>query len=94
MCDKLRKSFGEESDLVMQKLMLSKTDAEDYLNGTGELCKAMFIEGARVLGFSLEAPIPREAQERILLAAGLIANGLAALLDDAGDSEPEGDLYH
>jgi len=78
----------------MQKDNVSKTATESYLDNTGDLCKAMFIEGARVLGFSLEAPIPRDAQEKILLAAGLIANGLAALLDAAGNSDPEGDVYH
>ena len=78
----------------MQKQNVSKTDTESYLHSAGDLCKAMFIEGARVLGFSLNAPIPREAQERILLAAGLIANGLAALLDGNSDPESEGGMYH
>ena len=78
----------------MQKQNMSKTDSESYLHTAGDLCKAMFIEGARVLGFSLDAPIPREAQERILLAAGLIANGLAALLDGPNSTDPKEDMYH
>ena len=78
----------------MQKDSLSKKDTENRLFNPGEVCKAMFIEGARVLGFTLEAPIPREAQEQILLAAGLIADGLAALLDSDREAEPEGQLYH
>lgn len=78
----------------MQKRNALNTDAHSYLQSAGDLCKAMFIEGARVLGFSLDAPIPREAQERILLAAGLIANGLAALLDGPDRTDPKEDLYH
>ena len=47
----------------MQKHNLLKRATEAYLPSAGDLCKAMSIEGARVLGFTLEAPIPREAQE-------------------------------
>lgn len=78
----------------MQKYDLSKRGVENRLFNPGEVCKAMFIEGARVLGFNLEAPIPREAQEQILLAARLIADGLVALLDSDREADPEGQRYH
>ena len=80
--------------MAMQKHNSSKRDTENRLFDPGEVCKAMFIEGARVLGFNLEAPIPREAQEQILLAARLIADGLTALLDRDREADPEGQPYH
>ncbi len=40
----------------------------------------MFVEGARVLGFSLEARISLKAQEQILEAAQILADELATLL--------------
>jgi hypothetical protein len=55
----------------------------------GELCQAMFIEGARVLGFAGEAPMPREVQEQVFLAATLVADGLGLLLQDEDDDERE-----
>ena len=55
----------------------------------GDLCQAMFIEGARVLGFTGEAPMPREVQERVFLAATLVADGLGLLLQDENDDEQE-----
>jgi hypothetical protein len=45
-----------------------------------DLSKAMFIEGARVLGFQAAATIPLEAQEKILLAAASIVERLPLLL--------------
>jgi len=51
----------------------------------GELCQAMFIEGARVLGFAGEAPMPREVQEQVFLAATLVADGLGLLLQGEDD---------
>ena len=55
----------------------------------GDLCQAMFIEGARVLGFSGEAPMPREVQERVFLAATLVADGFGLLLQDENDDDQE-----
>jgi hypothetical protein len=49
----------------------------------------MFIEGARVLGFSGEAPMPREVQERVFLAATLVADGLGLLLQAENDDDQE-----
>jgi hypothetical protein len=54
--------------------------------GFEALCRAMFIEGARVLGFALEARIPIDAQERIQQAADLLAQKLAVLIDIQRDA--------
>ena len=50
-----------------------------------DLCKAMFIEGTRVLGFQSGAKIPLEAQEKILLAVNALATRLALLLHIQGE---------
>jgi hypothetical protein len=49
----------------------------------------MFIEGARVLGFAGEAPMPREVQEQVFLAATLVADGLGLLLRGADDDDEQ-----
>jgi hypothetical protein len=49
----------------------------------------MFIEGARVLGYTGEASMPREVQEQVFLAATLVADGLGLLLQDENDDERE-----
>ena len=46
----------------------------------GDLCQAMFIEGARLLGYAGDALMPTEVQEQIFLAAVQIAEGLGLLL--------------
>lgn len=57
------------------------------------LCQAMFIEGARVLGYALHSPMPREAQEKVHLAASLLVERLQSLLELQGDdSDPEWDF--
>jgi hypothetical protein len=55
----------------------------------GDLCQAMFIEGARVLGFAGEAAMPREVLEQVFLAATLMADGLGLLLQTEDDDEQE-----
>ena len=55
----------------------------------GRLCQAMFIEGARVLGYTGEALMPKEIQEQVFLAATLIADGLGQLLQNLDDAEQE-----
>ena len=55
----------------------------------GDLCQAMFIEGARVLGYTGEAPMPREVQEQVFLAVTLMADGLGLLLEAENDDEQE-----
>ena len=49
----------------------------------------MFIEGARLLGFAGEAPMPREVQEQVFLAATLVADGLWLLLRGEDHDEQE-----
>jgi hypothetical protein len=46
----------------------------------GELCQAMFIEGARALGYTGEALVPSEVVEQVFLASVMIADGLQLLL--------------
>ena len=53
----------------------------------GELCQAMFIEGARTLGFAGEVAMPREVLEQVFMAATLVADGLGLLLQDEDDDE-------
>ena len=55
----------------------------------GDLCQAMFIEGARVLGYTGEAPMPTEVQEKVFLAVTLMADGLGLLLQAENDDEQE-----
>ena len=55
----------------------------------GDLCQAMFIEGARVLGYTGEAPMPKEVQEQVFLAVSLMADGLGLLLQAENDDEQE-----
>jgi hypothetical protein len=55
----------------------------------GELCQAMFLEGARVLGFTGEAAMPREVQEQVFLAATLVADGLGLLLEAENDEDDD-----
>jgi hypothetical protein len=52
----------------------------------------MFIEGARVLGFTLDAPISSDAQEKILRAANFLGEKLAILLAILAEAEPELEL--
>jgi hypothetical protein len=49
----------------------------------------MFIEGARVLGFTLDAPISSDAQQKILRAANFLGEKLAILLAILAEAEPE-----
>jgi len=46
----------------------------------GYLCDAMFIAGARALGFGLNEEIPPEAQEEIIEAATVLAERLREIL--------------
>lgn len=57
-----------------------------------DLCVAMFLEGARVLGINSDAPMSLDAQAKILEAAASLGEKLAALLEMQGDDatfEPE-----
>jgi hypothetical protein len=63
--------------------------AEGHSPEVEDLCEAMFIEGARVLGYAYDAPIPLEAQEKILQAANSLVEKLAVLLAINGNIQTE-----
>jgi hypothetical protein len=60
---------------------LETASTEENTPSVQDLCKAMFLEGARLLGFPESARLPLEAQEEIMEAAGIMAEKLALLLD-------------
>ena len=55
----------------------------------GDLCQAMFIEGARVLATPRRRSYRRKFQEQILLAAVMIGDGLEWLLQSQYGTEQE-----
>jgi hypothetical protein len=65
---------------------------EDHSPDIEDLCEAMFIEGARVLGFTLDAPISPDAREKILRAANSLGEKLMILLAILAAAEPELEL--
>ena len=65
---------------------------EGHSPNVEDLCEAMFIEGARVLGFTLDAPITVDAQQKIVQAANFLSEKLAILLEILGEAEPELEL--
>ena len=79
----------EERTQTVDNYSSSKSKLPTDPVSLGELCQAMFIEGARVLGFTGEAPMPREVQEQVFLAATLVADGLGLLLQNEDDDEQE-----
>ncbi len=56
-----------------------------------EVCRAMFIEGARVMGFPLNAPLPLNAQQTILEAAQILAQKLALMMEIQRDLTADDD---
>jgi hypothetical protein len=59
------------------------------LPNVDDLCVAMFLEGARVLGIKSDAPMSLDAQARILEAAASLGERLAMLLEMQGGDEAE-----
>jgi hypothetical protein len=57
-----------------------------------DLCVAMFLEGARLLGIKDNAPMSLDAQARILEAAASLGERLAVLLEMQGGDESEREL--
>jgi hypothetical protein len=53
---------------------------EGHSLDVGFICDAMFVAGARALGIDLNDEIPADAQEKILEAAGILAEGLREIL--------------
>ena len=71
---------------------ISMSPGACHVPNVEDLCVAMFLEGARVLGITSDAPISLEAQARILEAAASLGEKLAFLLEmQSGESafEPE-----
>jgi hypothetical protein len=65
---------------------------ERYSPDVEDLCVAMFLEGARMLGVSSDSPMSLEAQARILEAAASLGEKLAMLLQmqsHESGAEPE-----
>jgi hypothetical protein len=65
----------------MRENYVSVSCAEGHSPNVDDLCEAMFIEGARMLGIPYNAPLSVEDQEKILLAACSLGNRLALLLE-------------
>jgi hypothetical protein len=76
----------------MEKNRISVSCAEGHSPDVEDLCQAMFIEGARVLGFNFDEPISQEAQEKILHAANFLGERLAILLEISGEITHELEL--
>jgi hypothetical protein len=58
----------------------SMSSAEGRSANVEDLCVAMFLEGARMLGAKLNAPISLDDQAKILRAANALGEKLAFLL--------------
>ena len=72
----------------MRENCVSVSCAEGHSLGIEDLCIAMFIEGARVLGFTVDSPISLDAQKKILQAASSLSEKLAVLLEFHSDIKP------
>lgn len=74
----------------MEKDSSSNKAPLEHYTLLGKVCQAMFIEGARQLGYDLYSPMPRAAQEQVRTAACLLAERLQALFDlQDDDDDPE-----
>jgi hypothetical protein len=76
----------------MQENRVSVSCAEGHSPSVEDLCEAMLIEGARVLGIAFDAPLSLEAQQKILWAAYSLSERLALLLEIGGAVECESEL--
>ena len=68
------------------------SSAERYSTSVEDLCVAMFLEGARVLGAKMNAPISLDDQAKILEAVNALGERLAFLLEFQCAAEPESEL--
>ena len=84
----VRYSRRERTQIVENRISTKPQVPSDPVS-LGDLCQAMFIEGARVLGYTGEAPMPKEVQEQVFLAVSLMADGLGLLLQAENDDEQE-----
>jgi hypothetical protein len=76
----------------MRENSVSVSWAEGHSPNVEDLCEAMLIEGARVLGFAFDAPLSLEAQEKILQAAYSLGERLAILLEIGSEIECASEL--
>jgi hypothetical protein len=76
----------------MRENCVSVSCAEGHSLGIEDLCIAMFIEGARVLGFTVDSPISLDAQRKILQAASSLSEKLAVLLEFHSDIKPVSEI--
>jgi len=77
----------------MQENLVSPSCAEGLSPNVEDLCVAMFIEGARLLGIAFDGPMSLDAQEKILEAANSLSEKLAILMDiQTGERELEPEL--
>jgi hypothetical protein len=77
----------------MREDQISVSCAEGHSPDLEDLCEAMFLEGARVLGFAFNQRIPIEAQEKIQQAASSLAEKLSILLEFPG-IERRSEIHH
>jgi len=71
---------------------VSVSCADGHSPDVEDLCQAMLIEGARVLGFAFGANISLEAQEKIAQAAYSLGERLAILLQIGNEVNCEAEL--
>jgi hypothetical protein len=65
---------------MLEDRVPSAVCAEDHSADIEDLCEAMFLEGARVLGFAFgDQPISLDAQEKIRQAANALSEKLTLL---------------
>ncbi|HUN57396.1 MAG TPA: hypothetical protein VMU41_04730 [Candidatus Binataceae bacterium] len=76
----------------MNFIPMSISSAEANSPNVEDLCVAMFLEGARVLGAKLNSPISLDDQAKILQAAHALGEKLAFLLEFQCAAEPEAEL--
>lgn len=77
----------------MRENCVSVSCAEGHSLGIEDSsCIAMFIEGARVLGFTVDSPISLDAQKKILQAASSLSEKLAVLLEFHSDIKPVSEI--
>ena len=76
----------------MNFIPMPMSSAEHRSPNVEDLCVAMFLEGARVLGAKLNAPISLDDQAKILEAVNALGERLAFLLEFQCAAETESEL--
>jgi hypothetical protein len=76
----------------MQENYVSVSCVDGHSPNIDDLCVAMFLEGARILGITFDAPISVDDQAKILQAANSLGEKLAILLECQDDLQPVAEL--